>query len=170
MSFLGWRQWAVDPDGMLRPAWTPWSPYPRGVLLWRTDGPTEALCLRADSSTRPPSVERRRTGASTADASAADVPRGHARVPEPGCVCGLYAWRTPEQLAAAPRPRWTRLPVVTGVVRLGGRVVVAERGYRAERAFPVAVHDPSGVVAATYAAARYRAWEAMVAEWRQPDG
>jgi hypothetical protein len=153
VSFLGWRQWAVDAGGMLRPAWTPWSPYPNELLLWRSDGPTQALCLRAPEN-RSPSERRPAKGAAD-----------HARVPELSCVCGLYAWRTPEQLAAAPRPRWTSLPVVAGVVRLGGRVVVADRGYRAELAYPVAIHDPKGVVSAVYAVARYRSWDAVVGEW-----
>ena len=46
MSLLGWRQWAVDRDGLLRPAWTPWTPFPAGLLLWRPDGLTRAHCLR----------------------------------------------------------------------------------------------------------------------------
>jgi hypothetical protein len=88
-------------------------------------------------------------------------------VPDEGCVCGLYAWDSPVTLAAAPRPRWTSRPVVVGVTRLGGRVIVAERGYRAQHAFPVAVVDPDRVVSSAYAVARYRAWDALVAEWHQ---
>jgi hypothetical protein len=87
-------------------------------------------------------------------------------IPADGCVCGLYAWRDPETLAAAPVPRWTRRPIVTGAVRLGGRVIVGERGYRAEVGYPVAIHDPNGVIAPAYQVARYRDWRALVSEWR----
>lgn len=84
-------------------------------------------------------------------------------------MCGLYAWRTPELLVAAERPAWTRRPVVIGVVRLGGRVIVTERGYRARLGAPAAVLDPDGVVAPDYQVARYRTWDALVAEWRRPE-
>ncbi|EFC84722.1 hypothetical protein [Parafrankia sp. EUN1f] len=143
MSLLGWRQWAVDGDGLLRPAWTPWSPFPTGLLLWRPDGLTEACCLRTETGRQAP----------------------HERTPADDCVCGLYAWRSSALLAAARRPRWTRYPCVVGVARLGGRVIIAERGYRAERGYPVAVFDPRGRVSPRYPVARYRRWSALVAEW-----
>ncbi|CAO5156246.1 conserved hypothetical protein [Frankia sp. AiPs1] len=152
MSILGWRQWAVDGDGHLRPAWTPWTPFPPGMLLWRADGITEAHCLR--TAHRPD--ER-------PDPQA--PPIGHDRIPDEHCLCGLYAWRTPSILAAARIPRWTALPCVVGVVRLGGRVIVGERGYRAERGYPVALLDQHGVVSGGYAVARYRTFAALVAEW-----
>jgi hypothetical protein len=93
----------------------------------------------------------------------------HKRTPGEGCVCGLYAWRDPAVLAAAPRPRWTHLPIVVGAARLGGRIIVAERGYRAGLGYPVAVLDPTGVVSGRYPVARYRTWDGLVAEWHQPD-
>ncbi len=151
MSLLGWRQWAVDDRGQLRPAWTPWSPFPPSMLLWRADGITQAHCLRAK---RPDST-----------AVGEPAPAGHDRVPDEHYLCGLYAWRTPEILAAARRPRWTALPCVVGVVRLGGRIIIGERGYRAERGYPVAVLDRHGVVSASYTIARYRTFSALVAEW-----
>ncbi|ABD09750.1 hypothetical protein ThrDRAFT_01376 [Frankia casuarinae] len=154
MSLLGWRQWAVDARGQLRPAWTPWSPFPPGLLLWRADGMTEAHCLRTRRPDRD--VEPGEPGA------------GHGRVPDEHCACGLYAWRDPSILAAARPPRWTSLPYVVGVVRLGGRVIVGERGYRAERGYPVAVLDRDGVVSDDYAVARYRSYAALVAEWADP--
>nr|WP_307874380.1 hypothetical protein [Frankia nepalensis] len=85
--------------------------------------------------------------------------------PDPGCVCGLYAWRDPATLTAAARPRWTRLPIVVGAVRLGGRIIVGERGLRAELGYPVAVLDPRRVIAPAYQVARYRDWHALTAEW-----
>jgi hypothetical protein len=160
VSFLGWRHWAVDTDGLLRPAWTPWSPYPPDLLVWRPDGITEAQCLRvlADRVSEvilgidPPPAERAGGG-------------DHRRTPDEGCVCGLYAWRDAGLLAEARPPRWTRRPIVLGVARLGGRVIVAERGYRAQRGYPVAVLDPDGVVSPRYRVARYKTWPALTAEW-----
>jgi hypothetical protein len=231
MSLLGWRQWAVDRDGLLRPAWTPWSPFPEG-LLWRPDGLTRARCLRDDHlpgggpaadgpapATTSAGLPRRPIGrhllarwaglgsrpgagpsasnltaatnitatdttashpaasyptagdASTSRSTAAGASAAGGRdaggeVPGDGCACGLYAWRDPETLAKAPFPRWTRRPIVIGVARLGGRVIVGERGYRAELGYPVAVLDPAGVIAPGYQVARYREWRALVAEWR----
>jgi hypothetical protein len=157
---LGWRQWAVDARGGLRPAWTPWSPFP-DLLLWQPDGLTRAVCLR---------VAREAQGARDPDHSPRPrtSPTAHERTPDEACACGLYAWRGPDLLAAADRPRWTRQPIVVGVARLGGRVIVTERGYRAELANPVAVLDRRGVVGARYRVARYRRWEALVAEWGEP--
>ncbi|WP_225438775.1 hypothetical protein [Candidatus Frankia nodulisporulans] len=152
MSLLGWRQWAVDRDGQLRPAWTPWSPFPPGMLLWRPDAITEARCLRTTTHPEEPS---------RADAPAV----AHERIPDEHCLCGLCAWRTPELLAAARRPTWTSLPCVVGVVRLGGRIIIGERGYRAERGYPVALFDRHGVVSPDYAVARYRTFAALTAEW-----
>lgn len=222
MSLLGWRQWAVDRDGLLRPAWTPWSPFPAGLLLWRPDGLTRAYCLRdthpADvpSPGTPPRQSDRNQdeprgagggpvrrggdggpvtaaglprrpvgdawagvqrgdrpadaaladGASTDSASGGAADPGSNPVPAAECVCGLYAWRDPEILTASPIPRWTRRPIVVGAVRLGGRIIVGERGYRAELGYPVAIHDPNGVIAPSYQVARYRDWDALVAEWR----
>jgi hypothetical protein len=156
MSLLGWRQWAVDRDALLRPAWTPWSPFPDELLLWRPDGITRAHCLRGGE--HPPGAARAVTGQGgrTEDPSS---------VPYAGCVCGLYGYRDPEALLAAPRPRWTRLPVVVGVARLGGRVIIGERGSRAALGYPVAVFDSAGVVSPAYQVARYRSWSALVAEW-----
>jgi hypothetical protein len=157
VSVLGWRQWAVDRDGLLRPAWTPWSPFPPDLLLWRPDGMTEAHCLRMERNDPSGGLAARRS-------------RRHPNVPGDACVCGLYAWHRPGDLRAAPRPTWTSRPIVGGVARLGGRLVVAARGYRAQRGYPVAVLDPDGIVSGRYPLARYRRWDALVAEWDDPRG
>jgi len=170
VSLLGWRQWVVDSDGLLRPAWTPWSPFPAGLLLWPPDGMAEAHCLRAEPS--PGRSSGRSSGRLSVSkdrpAAGRQPDGGHEHVPDERCVCGLYAWRTPALLRSARPPRWTSLPCVVGVVRLGGRTIVAERGYRAQRGFPVAVLDPHGVVSPRYTVARYRHWDALVAEWHEP--
>jgi hypothetical protein len=178
VSFLGWRQWAIDRHGLLRPAWTPWSPYPPEAMVWRPEGLTEAVCLRVEAG-RVPDEPRwsRGLGGGALGRGGAPGAAPHPAVPEAGCVCGLYAWDSPDALAAARRPRWTSFPVVVGVARLGGRVIVTERGYRAQRGLPVAVLDPRGDVSDVYALARYRTWDALVAEWHDrpptddpPDG
>ncbi|WP_322778090.1 hypothetical protein [Frankia sp. Cas4] len=156
MSVIGWRQWAVDAHGQLRPAWTPWSPFPPDLLLWRPDGVTRALCLRAQRDDFSSRMLR--------------VPMApHPRMPSEDCVCGLYAWLCARALADAAAPTWTSRPIVVGAARLGGRLVVTERGYRAQLGYPVAVLDPRGVVSPAYAVARYLSWDALVAEWDQHD-
>ncbi|WP_131769371.1 hypothetical protein [Candidatus Protofrankia californiensis] len=154
MSVIGWRQWVVDGAGWLRPAWTPWSPFPADLLLWRPDGLTRAFCLRGA-----------RDGLGSQLSQAHLTP--HLRMPSENCVCGLYAWLSAQELAAAAAPRWTSRPIIVGAARLGGRLVISARGYRAQLGYPVAVVDPDGVVSAAYPVARYRTWDALVAEWDQ---
>ncbi len=90
-------------------------------------------------------------------------------MPSETCVCGLYAWLSARELADADAPTWTSRPIVVGAARLGGRLIVTERGYRAQLGYPVAVLDPQGVVSPAYAVARYFTWDALVAEWDQHD-
>jgi hypothetical protein len=49
------------------------------------------------------------------------------------CTAGYYALRRPEDLAQYPHGN------VYGVVKLWGKVIPAERGFRAEYAYPVAM-------------------------------
>ena len=61
-------------------------------------------------------------------------------VPQPGCRCGLYAYRTRElaerALAAEMRPK----PAVLGRVSLWGRIVAHRRGWRSQFAYPYELH------------------------------
>lgn len=157
MSVLGWRQWAVDRAGRLRPAWSPWSALRPDVLLWRPDGPTRAVCLRWETR-----HEQWPAG------GARGLPP-HPPTPCERCRCGLYAYRTADVLRGVATPTWTSCPIVVGAARLGGRLIVGEHGYRAELGYPVAVLDRDGVVAPAYRVARYRTWEALVGEWSAPD-
>jgi hypothetical protein len=125
------------------------------MLLWRPNGLTKALCLWAQRD----DLSSRRFRVPSAP---------HTQMPSENCVCGLYAWLSPRELADAAAPTWTSRPIVVGAARLGGRLVVTERGYRAQLGYPVAVLDPRGVVSPTYAVARYLTWDALVAEWHQP--
>lgn len=63
-------------------------------------------------------------------ASATCGRRGHARVPDPGCTCGLHATNTLDAL------RHARDPAVIGRVALWGRVIEHERGFRGELGYP----------------------------------
>lgn len=51
-------------------------------------------------------------------------------MPHPDCSCGLYGVGDPDDL------RQTRDPAVLGTVAFWGRIVVHERGYRAELGYP----------------------------------
>lgn len=57
----------------------------------------------------------------------------HDRVPQECCTCGIYAFRTLPQLVTeldgSPR-------CLLGEVRLWGKVIITERGYKAEYAYP----------------------------------
>jgi hypothetical protein len=62
-------------------------------------------------------------------------------VPQPGCRCGLYAYRTRElaerALAAEMRPE----PVVLGRVSLWGRIVGHQRGWRSQYGYPYELYS-----------------------------
>jgi hypothetical protein len=51
------------------------------------------------------------------------------------CTCGLYSWREPDRIRLKPDK-------VAGVVELWGRVLIGERGYRAQYARVVALCGP----------------------------
>ncbi|HTS72965.1 MAG TPA: hypothetical protein VMG74_04575 [Gaiellaceae bacterium] len=70
--------------------------------------------------------------------------RTHA-APDPDCDCGIYAARSPEALVPyleSAYPGRPSLGPVVGRVRLWGRVVSAERGWRGEYAYPDALYAP----------------------------
>jgi hypothetical protein len=58
---------------------------------------------------------------------------GHSRAPVEGCSCGFYALSSLPQFVAS---HWPAPGVVVGEVFLWGRVIVCERGYKAEHAYP----------------------------------
>ena len=99
-------------------------PHPTSPPGWRwadREGWVTAIC---DPSRRP--IDERRTGKH--------------RAPDPGCTCGLYAWKpdaAPPEIESvtcydAPGERlWVvTIPVI---VELAGRVIEHERGFRAEK-------------------------------------
>lgn len=68
----------------------------------------------------------------------------HGSAPLEGCTCGYYAYKDLDGLRAGMRRRefW---PVVIGRVVLWGKVIVAERGYRAQYAYPKELYVGPGL-------------------------
>jgi hypothetical protein len=124
---VGWRLWLVVADGgylwlesMLYP--TRWSP--RRAL--------DARCL----------PHRRCYFCNPKEVGA--FPTHPA--PDEDCDCGIYAARSPETLAPyldSGYPGRTAVDRVLGRVRLWGKVIAAERGWRGEHAYPDAIYVPS---------------------------
>ena len=59
----------------------------------------------------------------------------HGPVPDPGCNCGVYAARDLRTLQSMATPS-VRHPLAVGKVALWGRIIPAERGYRAQFGYP----------------------------------
>jgi hypothetical protein len=110
---IGYREWVQVGDEILSPlARTPWNAEPM-----------QAECLASCREARG----LWRTAS------------GHAGpAPDPGCVCGIYAFFTPNR----PRGR-ERLALVRGAVVLWGRIELHQRGMRAEFAQIVTLALPS---------------------------
>jgi hypothetical protein len=121
---VGWRGWLavlVEDELRLRS--------PIYSTVWLPGEATSALCQLRE---RPLGLR---------------VPRGHA-APDEGCRCGLYASGSPQTVASfvsAPTFSDQDLDLrqrVFGRVSLWGRVVVCERGWRAELAYPASLYVP----------------------------
>lgn len=115
---VGWRSWIVSPEsisGRTRPLLTGLLGFP-----WRSPH-LEAKCLLDDRDATLPSWTSFRAD------------RHHAVIPDPGCSCGITA------IAGEPSgPPWylhpRSVPVVSGFVELGGRLIARDGRYRAQRA------------------------------------
>ena len=120
---VGWRCWRVadEPDGLVLLS-------AHHSLRWAPGWPAEASCAAPHAS------------------------------PAAGCGCGLYAARDPELAVAylpphiketlrARQPEILGYDVVMAIgrVSLWGRVVEAEWGWRAERAYPTELYLPARV-------------------------
>ena len=132
---VGWRAWRVDGDGMLTSIHHPtrWEP---GVPVRADHSPP--LDLGRSEEEAPDS--RRRTGR----AHAAGAEEREHDPPGAGCTCGVYALIDKEQLEL--QFLWPSMPSVYGRVNLWGRVIVAEKGYRAQFAYPAELWVADGTI------------------------
>ena len=106
---VGWRIWRVTGDGLRATVWdTPWPARER----------FDATC-------------RRGSAAYWGD----EPPAGH-RAPDPGCDCGVYAFKRREDAEQLAREKVDGDVIAVGRVSLWGRVIETELGFRAERAYP----------------------------------
>lgn len=135
---VGWRGWNVDAEGGLRGA--------ARSELWVPGQPAVAVCANAGNKyqygynpqTKPNHLE--------------------VGVPQQACTCGFYAYKSLEtelkqlldsmdmewdygsrRLVPKPRVHATYIQQTLGQVNLWGRVIVHQRGYRAQYAYPKAI-------------------------------
>jgi hypothetical protein len=109
---VGWRIWRVTDDGLR-------------ATVWDADWPArtrfEASCRRGGGAywqgEHEPADERHRP-------------------PEPGCECGIYAFKHREDAELLAREKVAGDVIALGRVSLWGRVIETELGYRAEYAHP----------------------------------
>lgn len=132
---IAYRRWNVGP-GRLVPVTDPWPSWKPGI--------NTARCTGTWGEPRPF--------------------QEHGPVPDGDCRCGFYARRRPIALCTCGDPLTPRHGVV-GVVKLGGRIVEHEDGYRAEKAQVVAYVDHTGDVTVDYGCPVYPDVETMWAEW-----
>jgi hypothetical protein len=136
---VGWRLWLVVADGGY--LWLESMLYP---IRWSPRRALDARCV----------PHRRCYLCDPAEVQAAT---GHC-APDEECECGIYAARSPDTLAPYLDSTYTgRAAVgrVLGRVRLWGKVIVGERGWRAEHAYPHAIYVPDRL------APRQEAYEAL---------
>lgn len=138
MSVIAFRRWAVTGGGQLT-----------GIahrVPWPTAAPTTAGC--------------RVFGGTRCSASAAP---GH-QTPSLTSKCGVWAHKQPVRPCQCGQPtdRWHG---AVGAVRLWGRFVEHEHGWRAQYARPVALVDFTGRVDPRYDAARYPDLGSLYSEW-----
>ena len=106
---VGWRIWRVTGGGLRATVWD---------TLWPARERFDARC-------------RRGSAAYWAD----EPPAGH-RAPDPGCDCGVYAFKRREDAEQLAREKVDGDVIAVGRVSLWGRVIETELGFRAERAYP----------------------------------
>jgi hypothetical protein len=109
----GWRAWVV------------------GTLGEQGNGPLPALVLRAVAWPQDPWPARR--------PAVASCHLGHA-APDPGCQCGLHAFREATEVRTVFLPDMLFAPAtVVGPVGGWGTLAMHERGWRAQYAYPEAL-------------------------------
>lgn len=132
---VGWRAWRCGSDGALASIHHPtrWLP---GVPVEAGHSPP---LLRGEEDEVPEARAASRAGSPHS-------------VPGADCTCGIYALRDRESLGL--QFLWPSMPAVWGRVSLWGRVVVADKGYRAQFAYPAELWTAAEAVAAVLDAFR----------------
>lgn len=110
----GWREWSIAADGLRGAQGRLWRP---GTNTTECYG-RHAVMLRVLD-----------------DLLAGEGIAMPAHSVERWCTCGLYSWRQPDRIRL-------RQDKVAGVVESWGRVLIGERGYRAQYARVVALCGP----------------------------
>lgn len=146
MTIIGFRRWQVV-DGMLFPTGVPtagpWGAGRQTAACAQTWNPCDCWSCR---TTAPD--------------------RGHSdAAPLIGCRCGFYARKMPIAACGCSEPTSPAHGAV-GVVRIGGRMVEHERGWRAQYAEIAALVDFTGTVdRRTYPVPIYPDLNSMYGEW-----
>jgi hypothetical protein len=147
VSVIAFRRWDVDATGRLLGVGYPvvWEPGPQTAQCHGTSRYAFTGMPGADAPTCSPFL-----------AAGHPTPSSHSR-------CGFWAHKLP----IAPCACDTDHPAhgVVGAVRMWGRYVEHEYGWRAEHAEPVAVVDLTGRLAAAYPMPRYPDLASLYAEW-----
>jgi hypothetical protein len=131
---VGWRAWSVHSDGILTSIHHPtrWEP---GVPVQADHSPP----LDLGPTDEVPADSRR------SPRRAAEQRPHHP--PGAACTCGVYAVVDKEQLEL--QFLWPSVPSVYGRVNLWGRVIIAEKGYRAQFAYPLELWVADGTIVET---------------------
>lgn len=137
MSVIAFRRWRVDCTTL----------YGVGVPVTWQPGPQTAECH----------------GWFAGNTCTAALPAGHP-APSLGSRCGIWAHKQPIAPCQCPTPT-TAVHGAVGAVRLWGRYVEHETGWRAQHAQLVALVDYTGHVDPAYDAPRYPDLESLYAEW-----
>lgn len=122
------------------PAWVAFEPQTSGPVVRRSwklvagpDGPVLTGLFGFPWRTAVVQAKCTDTLPSGAGTPGRGIDRWHAVVPSPHCTCGIYATEQPNT-GRLQRHLLRNSVVVTGFVRLSGRVLQAESIYRAEQA------------------------------------
>jgi hypothetical protein len=109
---IGWRIWRVTDHGLR-------------ATVWDADWPARA---RFEASCRQ--------GGAAYWQHEQDLAEERHRPPEPGCECGIYAFKERKDAELLAREKVAGDVIALGRVSLWGRVIETELGYRAEYAHP----------------------------------
>lgn len=117
---VGYRGWTVKNDKL-------WSAYPEvRSVEWPTHQPLQSECI---SPLRIPAADEH-------DRRTPSAPK-HYYSPHIDCTCGIYALHEfPKRGGMTP---WPRYKSVTGMIHGWGKIIVGDKGFRAQYAKPIAL-------------------------------